>query len=156
MTFFHWYKGEQMQYLGTQGATLLVRKIPEPNPKRFDIGDVVVLKDPTNLANLLVRRVVATEGWMMASTDEKDIPFGLVENQCWVLADNKRLDYKEAHDCRSFGPLYVPYIVGRAIYSLRSAVDHGPVKNSRRSIMQDLPVLRVELDIDEMTQNHKA
>lgn len=33
LTFLHWNKGEEMEpIIGTKGGTLLVRKIPEPNP----------------------------------------------------------------------------------------------------------------------------
>lgn len=157
LTFLHWNKGEEMDpIIGTKGGTLLVRKIPQPDPTTLEVGDVVVHKDPTNLANLLVRRIAALQDWEMASTDENDVPFTLVKNQCWVLADNEKLNPKEAHDSRIFGPLYMPYIVGRAIYCLRSAVDHGPVKNSRISTRKDSAVLEVELDVDEMAENHKA
>jgi len=36
---------------------------------------------------------------------------------------------KEAYDSRTFGPISMADIVGRAIYCLRTAVDHGPVSN---------------------------
>lgn len=33
LTFLHWNKGEEMDpVIGTQGGTLLVRKLPAPNP----------------------------------------------------------------------------------------------------------------------------
>lgn len=55
---------------------------------------MVVLKDPEDSTNLLVRRLAATEGYEMASTDSKDEPFVLEKDQCWVLADNNNLKPK--------------------------------------------------------------
>lgn len=54
---------------------------------------MVVHKDPTNLANLLVRRLVGLEGFMMLSRED-DEKFELRKDQCWVIAGNKRLDPK--------------------------------------------------------------
>ncbi|THG13145.1 hypothetical protein TEA_016827 [Camellia sinensis var. sinensis] len=120
------------------------------------VGDMVVLKDPQKTDNYLVRRLAAIEGYEMVSTNEKDVPFVLEKDQCWVLSDNENLKPKEANDSRRFGPLPMTDIVGRVIYSLRTAVDHGPVKNSHLSMRRDSSVLAVELDVDEMTKNHKA
>ncbi|KAF3643134.1 putative mitochondrial inner membrane protease subunit 2-like isoform X2 [Capsicum annuum] len=120
------------------------------------VGDVVVLKDPIKSDDFLVRRLAAVEGYEMVSTDEKDEPFVLVKDQCWVLADNENVKPKEAKDSRTFGPVSLTDIVGRAIYCLRTAVDHGPVNNSQFSMQKDSPVLEVELDVDEMAKGHKA
>lgn len=116
----------------------------------------MVLKDPQNLSSFLVRRLAATEGYEMVSKDEKEEPFILEKDRCWVLADNEKLKPKEANDSRTFGPVLMSNIVGRVIYCLRTAVDHGPVQNSYSSMRRDSPVLEVELDVDEMTKNHKA
>lgn len=62
--------------------------------RRISIGDVVVLKDPANSSNFLVRRLAAVEGYEMVSSDEKDEPFVLEENHCWVLADNENIKPK--------------------------------------------------------------
>lgn len=157
LTFLHWNKGEEMDpTIGTQGGTLLVRKIPTPDPMRVHVGDVVVLKDPEDSANYLVRRLAAIEGYEMASKDANDESFVLEKDQCWVLADNDKLKPKEAYDSRTFGPVTMGNIVGRALYCLRNAVDHGPVKNSHFSTVRDSPVLEVELDVDDMVKNHKA
>ncbi|GER29685.1 peptidase S24/S26A/S26B/S26C family protein [Striga asiatica] len=156
LTFLHWNKGEEMvPSIGSYDGTLLVRKIPAANPTRVHVGDMVVLKDPINSGNYLVRRLAAIEGFEMASTDEKDEPFLLENDQCWVLADNKDLNPKEAYDSRTFGPVTMENIVGRVIYCLRNAVDHGPVNNSHFSEIKDSPVLEVELDVEEMARNHK-
>lgn len=53
-----------------------------------------MLKDPMNSDKYLVRRLAAVEGHEMASTDEKDEPFILEDNECWVLADNEDLKPK--------------------------------------------------------------
>lgn len=157
MTFLHWNKGEQMApTIGSQGETLLVRKIPVADTKRVFVGDVVVLKDPDKPDDYLVRRLAAIEGYEMVSKDEKEEPFILDADQCWVLADNEALKPKEAKDSRTFGPVNMSDIIGRVIYCLRTAVDHGPVQNSQFSLKKDSPVLEVELDVDEMAKNHKA
>ncbi|KAL1539663.1 hypothetical protein AAHA92_24116 [Salvia divinorum] len=157
LTFLHWNKGVEMDpIIGTQGGTLLVRKIPAPDPVSVHVGDVVVMKDPEDSANYLIRRLAAIEGYEMASKDADDESFVLDKDQCWVLADNDKLKAKEAYDSRIFGPVTMTNIVGRAIYCLRNAVDHGPVKNSEYSTTTDSPVLEVELDVDEMLKNHKA
>ncbi|GAB2282242.1 hypothetical protein Dimus_016792 [Dionaea muscipula] len=155
LTYLHWNKGEQMAPLvGSQGGTLLVRKIPAPDLTHVFVGDVVVFKDPEKANDYLVRRLAAVEGYEMVSTDEKDEPFVLEEDQCWVLSDNEKLKPKEAMDSRSFGPVPMSNIVGRVIYCLRTAVDHGPVRNSPLSMRRDSSVLEVELDVDEMAKNH--
>ncbi|XP_022156611.1 uncharacterized protein LOC111023476 [Momordica charantia] len=157
LTYLHWTKGEEMTpTVGGQGGTLLVRKLPAVDPTRVFVGDVVVVKEPEKPQNYLVRRLAAIEGYEMASTDEKDEPFVLEKDQCWVLADNEKLKPKEANDSRTFGPVPMSDIVGRVIYCLRTAVDHGPVQNSYFSMRKDSPVLEVELDVDEMAKNHKA
>ncbi|KAL9253738.1 Mitochondrial ATP-independent inner membrane protease subunit 2-like protein [Drosera capensis] len=157
LTYLHWNKGEEMApVVGNQGGTLLVRKIPTPDATRVFVGDVVVLKDPEKPNDYMVRRLAAVEGYEMLSTDEKDEPFILEEDQCWVLSDNENLKPKEAKDSRSFGPVLMSSIVGRAIYCLRTAVDHGPIRNSSVSMKKDSPVLEVELDVEELAKNHKA
>ncbi|XP_021770135.1 mitochondrial inner membrane protease subunit 2-like isoform X2 [Chenopodium quinoa] len=157
VTFLHWNKGEEMApTIGSKDGTLLVRKIPVPGPSRVFIGDVVVLKDPESPKDYLVRRLAATEGYEMVSKDEKEEPFILDKDECWVLADNEALKPKEAKDSRTFGPVHMSDIIGRVIYCLRNAVDHGPVRNSEFSVKKDLPVLEVELDVEEMAKNHKT
>ncbi|KAL5997351.1 hypothetical protein ACLOJK_008281 [Asimina triloba] len=125
--------------IGQQGTTLLVRKFPYVDTKRVFVGDAVFLKD--------LERDNKYLGYEMISTDPNDTPFVLEGGQCWVLSDNESLKPKEARDSRIFGPVSVADIMGRVIYSLRSAVDHGPIKNSRSGMLRDNPVLAVELDV---------
>ncbi|KAJ0589269.1 putative lexA/Signal peptidase-like superfamily [Helianthus annuus] len=147
---------EMAPTIAAEGGTLLVRKLPAADPQRVYVGDVVVMKDPEKSDNYLVRRLAAIEGYEMVSKDEKDEPFVLEKDQCWVLADNDKLKPKEAKDSRLFGPVSMDDIIGRVLYCLRTAVDHGPIQNSQFSMQKDLPVLEVELDVDEMAKNHKA
>lgn len=157
LTYLDWSKGEEMAPLiGPQGGTILVRKIALANTSRVFVGDVVVLKDPDDPHKHLVRRLAATEGYEMVSKDEKEEPFILDKDECWVVADNEAIQPKEARDSRHYGPFQMSDIVGRAIYCLRTAVDHGPVQNSDSSMQKDSAVLDIELDVDEMVKNHKA
>lgn len=57
------------------------------------VGDVVLVKDPEN-SNVIVRRLAATEGYEMVSSNEKEEPFVLDKDQCWVLSDNTSLKPK--------------------------------------------------------------
>ncbi|KAJ6842495.1 uncharacterized protein M6B38_286655 [Iris pallida] len=156
ITFLHWNKGEEMEpTIAGKGGTVLVRKVPYPAPTHVFVGDVVMLQDPEKQEDFLVRRLAAIEGYEMVSKDEKDEPFILEKDQCWVVSDNESMKPKEARDSRLFGPVPMSNIVGRVIYSLRSAVDHGPVQNSYLATNQDSPVLAVELDVEEMTRNMK-
>ncbi|XP_010522150.1 PREDICTED: uncharacterized protein LOC104800868 [Tarenaya hassleriana] len=160
LTYLHWDKGLEMApTLATHGNTLLVRKLPilDANHARYVfVGDAVVLKDPNESGRYLVRRLAAVPGCELVSNDEKDEPFVLEKDQCWVVAENQELKPKEAYDSRTFGPISMADIVGRAIYCLRTAVDHGPVSNSSDAMHEDSPVLAVELDVAEMAKNHQV
>lgn len=65
-----------------------------PRYRNVFVGDVVVLKDPEKPEDYLVRRLAAIEGYEMVSNDEKDEPFMLEKDQCWVLADNESIKPK--------------------------------------------------------------
>lgn len=54
---------------------------------------MVLVKDPEN-SNVIVRRLAATEGYEMISSNEKEEPFVLDKDQCWVLSDNTSLKPK--------------------------------------------------------------
>lgn len=51
------------------------------------------MKNPLN-DDYFVRRLAATEGDEMVSSNEKEEPFTLDKDQCWVLADNESLKAK--------------------------------------------------------------
>ncbi|CAN8306143.1 unnamed protein product [Cochlearia groenlandica] len=158
ITYLHSIKGQEMAptMMGSHENTLLVRKLPVVDTRYVFVGDAVVLKDPKETNKYLVRRLAALEGCEMVSNDEKDKPFVLEKDQCWVVAENQEIKSKEAYDSRTFGPVSMADIVGRAIYCLRTAVDHGPVSNSEFAMEEDTPILAVELDVDEMAKDHKA
>ena len=54
----------------------------------------MVVKDPQKSDDYLVRRLAAIEGYEMISKEEKDEPFILDKDECWVLADNENLKAK--------------------------------------------------------------
>jgi len=156
LTFKRLMNGKEMSpTFACQGETLLIRSLPRPNPRCVFVGDVVMLRDPQNPERELVRRVAALEGEEMESSDSGDEPFHLAPGTCWVLCDNENLSPKDAFDSRSFGPLSLRNITGRAIYHSRSAVDHGFVENSKNARYDDSPILAVELDVEELTNNDK-
>ncbi|XP_020249650.1 uncharacterized protein LOC109827099 isoform X2 [Asparagus officinalis] len=99
LTFLHWIKGgeEMAPIITSEGGSLLVRKMAAlPPTKQVFVGDVVMLKDPEKPDDYLLRRLAAIEGYEMVSKDEKDEPFVLEKDQCWVLSDNKALKAKAA------------------------------------------------------------
>ncbi|CAL5020129.1 unnamed protein product [Urochloa decumbens] len=126
MHFAHNDRGDMVPTIHKDGATVLVRKLLDyPSPIGVFVGDVVVIKNPEDPSQLLIRRLAAVEGCEMVSTDEKDEPFILARNHCWVLADNQSLTPKMARDSRLFGPVPLGYIYGRVIYTLRTTADHA-------------------------------
>ncbi|KAM7260453.1 hypothetical protein ACFE04_016194 [Oxalis oulophora] len=158
LTYFHFYQGGKENYplIGDQGATLLVRKLLLLRPPYLYEGDVVVMRHPEIPQSFLVRRLVATEGREMMSTDEKDEPFILKKGHGWFLSENTSLEPKEAYDSRTFGPHPIRSIVGRVIYCMRTAEDHEVVRNNPESQTRDAPVLNMELDIEEMAKFNPA
>ena len=57
----------------------------------------MVLKDPENSENHIIRRLAAIEGFEMASTNEIDEMFVIEKDRCWVLSDNENLKPKVCH-----------------------------------------------------------
>ncbi|KAK9725380.1 hypothetical protein RND81_05G140000 [Saponaria officinalis] len=163
LTYVYRNEGPEMApSIPGQREMLLVRRLPflpyadlRQKFKRVFVGDVVVFKNPLDPDRHLVRRVAADGGYEMASTDEKDEPFILGDEEFWVLSDNTDLKKGEAGDSRAFGPITLKDIIGRVIYRMQSAEDHGPVHNSEESKVDDEAVLTVELDIDEMAKSSK-
>ncbi|KAH9609554.1 hypothetical protein KSS87_007474 [Heliosperma pusillum] len=164
LTYVYKTEGHEMApSIPGQQEMLLVRRLPflpyadlRQKFKRVFVGDVIVLKHPLDPKTHLVRRVVADGGYEMATTDEKDDPFILDDEEFWVLSDNKDLKKGEAKDSRAFGPITLKDIVGRVIYRMQSAEDHGPIENSEESKVDDEAVLNVELDVDEMAKSFKS
>ncbi|XP_039778428.1 uncharacterized protein LOC120645741 [Panicum virgatum] len=132
-TWCHNATREMAPTIHSDGAAILVRKLLHypNNPTRVFVGDVVLVRHPKTPSRYLVRRLGAIGGCEMVSTDEKDEPFVLAHDQCWLLLDNQSVSPKVAWDSRVFGPVPIRSIWGRVIYSLRTSVDHGPVQNSK-------------------------
>lgn len=86
--------------------------------RKVFVGDVVVLKDPVKSNNFLVRRLAAIEGYEMASTDEKDEPFVLEEDQCWVVADNESIKPKVYTLLEIFILHYLPLRIQFSLFGL--------------------------------------
>lgn len=164
LTYFYRNKGIEMApSIPGPAEMLLVRRVPclpdlrlRQEYKQVFIGDVIVFKNPLDPDRHLVRRVAADGGQEMLSTDEKDEPFVLSDEELWVLSDNKDLKPGEAQDSRTFGPITITEIVGRVLYRMQSAHDHGPVHNSEENKDDDAAVLQVELDVDQMAKSSKT
>ncbi|KAH9602317.1 hypothetical protein KSS87_010899, partial [Heliosperma pusillum] len=145
---------------------LLKEHLPQIN-----VGDVVVLQDPSDSKNYIIRRLAAVEGYEMVSTNEDDEPFVLEEGQGWVLSDKKSLSQKdmredsvvvggcvglrcggvvESKDSRTFGPISMSDILGRIVYRFRTLDDHGFMVNNKLSMTYDMPVIYMELKTEEM------
>ncbi|KAL2921328.1 Mitochondrial inner membrane protease subunit 1 [Bienertia sinuspersici] len=120
------------------------------------VGDVVLLKNPMESNKFLVRRLAALGGHEMESTCEKDEPFVIDYDHCWVLADNQKLKAKEAKDSRTFGPIPIMDIKGRVIYRFQSMKDHGLVENSKEILKEDSAVVKFELELNEMQKALEA
>lgn len=151
MTYLFQSKGLEMSPNISAEETLVVRKLPCPGAgsrrhcEQINVGDVIIMKDPYDSDNHMVRRLAALEGYEMVSTNEEDESFVLEDGQCWVLSDNRSLKPKESKDSRTFGPIRVTDIVGRVIYRYRNRQDHGFVVNSRLSMYRDMPIVYAEL-----------
>lgn len=111
-------------------------------PNRVYINDVVVIRDPNDVRRKYVRRVVALSGEEMVSNSKDDFPFTIPPQHCWVVRDNGNAEY--APDSTTFGPVTLSNILGRVMYAIRSATDHGRVLNSAYGMLEDSVVLAAE------------
>ena len=111
-------------------------------PNRVHVNDVVVVVDPNDDRRKYVRRVVALQGDEMVSDDPSEPPFYVPADHCWVVRDNVNAEY--APDSTGFGPLTLSRIIGRVMYAIRSATDHGRVMNSAYGMLEDSIVLAAE------------
>jgi hypothetical protein len=151
-------------------------------PRRAHVGDVIAFThpnpvDPEAPGGLLVRRVVALGGDMMEGSVGSSIggvgdgdqgvdrhrdgdggdaatdgDFVIPEGHAWVVADNEDVPLADAPDSRTFGPLPLSHVVGRVVYAMRCASDHGVVANSAAAAAVDQPVLQVELELERMAE----
>ncbi|XP_074282293.1 mitochondrial ATP-independent inner membrane protease subunit 2-like isoform X2 [Silene latifolia] len=160
MLYLYRSKDLEMAPTITPEDTLVIRRFPTVNSSshplvkehlpQINVGDVVVLQDPSNSKNYIIRRLAAVEGHEMVSTNEDDEPFVIEEGQGWVLADKKSLSPKESKDSRTYGPISMSDIVGRIVYRFRTLDDHGFMRNNKLSRTYDMPILYMELDSEVM------
>lgn len=122
---------------------LVIRKLSGSTQSflnRVYVDDMVVIRDPNDSRRKYVRRIAALEGAEMACR-HGDPPFRIPPRHCWVERENREVD---APDSTSFGPLGLDYIIGRVMYAIRSATDHGRVTNSAYSMASDSIVMAQE------------
>ncbi|KAL9240304.1 hypothetical protein vseg_014541 [Gypsophila vaccaria] len=156
MIYLYRTKGLEMEPTVSPKDTLVVRKLAylnarlKENREKIYVGDVVVLKDPMDSNNHIVRRLAAVEGYEMVSTDKDDKPFVIKDGQGWVLSDNKNLKPKESKDSRTFGPISMSDILGRVIFRYRTFEDNEIMANSKLSMNNDVPVLYIEVDGEKL------
>lgn len=130
---------------------------------------------------VLVRRVAALEQAEMVSDESGDEPFRVPAGHCWLLADNavgavaasaSAADADNADDdsspssssstptppldSRSFGFVPMTSVLGRVVYSLRSAGEHGHVANAPSSAAGDAAVAEAEVDVDQLARMVRA
>lgn len=152
MTYMCPNKGSEMMPTISAQDMLVVRKFLwletdsrlRSRHEQIYVGDVVVLRDPFDPNNYLVRRLAALSGHEMVSTNEEDEPFVVEDGQCWVLSDNQNLKPEESKDSRTYGPFSITNILGRVMYRFQSYEDNGVVVNSELSMLRDMPLLYAE------------
>ena len=123
-------------------------------PRRAHVGDVVAFRDPDapdTGGGLMVRRVAALEDAALESSDPETPDLIVPKEHAWVVADNEADD--DFRDSRTFGPVDLRRVVGRVVYAVRSATDHGVVHNSAEARWVDDPVVRVELDVEQLAKD---
>jgi len=99
--------GKSMEPILKEGEYVIVSRIfPTLVPPQQ--GDIVVLADPRRHTGEILKRVVGTQGKLVAS--ENGI-FRVPKGQCYVEGDNK----SHSVDSRSYGPLPLGMVRGRLI-----------------------------------------
>ena len=98
----------------------------------------------------MVRRVAALEDATLESSDPETPDLIVPKEHAWVVAD---ADEDSHRDSRTFGPVDLRRVVGRVVYAVRSATDHGVVHNSAEARWVDDPVVRVELDVEQLAKD---
>lgn len=109
---------------------------------RVYVDDVVVVRDPNDKRRKYVRRVAGLAGDQLVSDNTGDETMQIPGDHCWVVRDNDSA--AECPDSRKFGPLSIEHILGRVMYAIRSATDHGRVISSPYAMASDAIVLAHE------------
>jgi hypothetical protein len=92
----------------------------------------------------------------MLTTEDEDFAERVPGGHCWVLADNEELLPPDVIDSRAFGYLDMRLIMGRVIYRVRNASEHGRIANSPISEADDLAVVEGEVDVDAIAAGMPA
>ncbi|CAI5479050.1 unnamed protein product [Closterium sp. Yama58-4] len=142
-------------YVGAVVGTVSVGDIVgfQVDPERVSAASASASASPAASATpfpVVFRRVAAVEGDEMVSSQPSDAPFRIEKKQFWVLADDPAVPAKEALDSRTLGPVHVRDMVGRALYVVRSALDHEPIHNSDRAMLDDSAVMAMECSIEDL------
>lgn len=106
------------------------------------MDDVVVVRDPQDARRKYVRRVAGLAGDELVSDRQGDRSMRIPGDHCWVVRDNEAAH--DSPDSRKFGPLSIEHILGRVMYAIRSATDHGRVVSSPYAMASDSIVLAHE------------
>jgi hypothetical protein len=133
--------------------------------------DLVLMRDPREPHNnkgkgveegsLLVRRVTGLPGETIQSQSNPEHQIELKQNEVWVEADKWVEDRASSEeeltqagiDSRVFGPVDCEdHVFGRVIYSIRSAVDHGPVANLSPESQSWDQLWASDLDVEEILE----
>lgn len=115
---------------------------------RVYVDDVVVVRDPDDARRKYVRRVAGLPGDELVSSSQGDNnndnneSMRIPGDHCWVVRDNDAA--KDSPDSRKFGPLELDHVLGRVMYAIRSATDHGRVVSSPLAMASDAIVLAHE------------
>lgn len=131
--------------MNTAADRLVIRRLSGNTQSflnRVYVDDVVVIRDPNDARRKYVRRITALEGAHMESEKDDDPSFRVPPRHCWVARDNNTAN--AAPDSTYFGPLSLDYIIGRVMYAIRSATDHGRIPNSPYAMASDSIVLAQE------------
>ncbi|CAI5464120.1 unnamed protein product [Closterium sp. Yama58-4] len=110
----------------------------------------------TEKPTAVFRRVAAVAGDEIVSSQPSDEPIRIEPNHFWVLADNPDVPAEEAWDSRTFGPVHLEDVLGRAVYVVRSMHDHGPIQNSPQAMVEDAAVMAGEGDLESVLQRVRA
>ena len=137
----------------------------------LNLDDLVLMRDPREPqkgegkglkeeGGLLVRRVTGLPGEIIQSASNPENQIELKPNEVWVEADkwvedqaSSEEELTEAVDSKVFGPVDCEdHVFGRVIYSIRSAVDHGPVNNLSPESQSWDQLWASDLDVEEIME----
>ena len=91
-----------------------------------EYGDIVTFADPEVAGRVLIKRVIATEGQVVAlyrTANGVDVsfPYTVPEGEIWVMGDNRT----SSQDSRYFGSVKLSSVTGRAAFIYWPVSDVG-------------------------------